>query len=331
MLFSVIVPVYNVAGYLRACVDSVLANDCRDCEIILVDDGSTDGVCPALCDALAAETPEQIRVIHQKNRGLGGARNTGIENAAGDYLFFLDSDDTIAPDCLSILREAVERYAPDIVAFPLAMIPENGDGSVSALQKHCLSAGKAVSLRKVPAMLMDSPSACSRLWRRTLFTDSGIRFPERLWYEDLFTTGKLLLQADRVVGVDAPVYRYLLRGGSIMNNANLARNGEILTALDEILNWYRERGAFDAYEQELCGMALHHICYACVRVLRQDPKHALLQQLTDYLNTHFPDWQKCRYYGTLSGQQRLILRLVRKGRCGLAAGLFRLNDTLHRR
>lgn len=331
MLFSVIIPVYNVAGYLRACVDSVLANDCRDCEVILVDDGATDGVCPALCDAIAAEHPDLIRVIHQKNKGLGGARNTGIEAARGEYLFFLDSDDTITSDCLLLLREAVEQHDPDIVAFPLAMIPENGDGSVSALQGHCLSAGQAVSLRQVPGMLLDSPSACSRLWRRSLFTDSGIRFPERLWYEDLFTTGKLLLQADRVVGVDTPVYRYLLRSGSIMNNANLARNGEIMTALDAVLDWYRDHGAYADYEQELCGMALRHICYACARVLRQDPGHALLRQLAEYLKLHFPDWRKCPYYGTLSGQQRLILRLVLAGRCRLAAGLFRVNDTLRRR
>ena len=331
MLFSIIIPVYNVAEYLRGCVDSVLANDCRDCEIILVDDGATDGICPALCDEIAAEHPGLIRVIHQENKGLGGARNTAIEEAKGDFLFFLDSDDTVSQDCLAVLRETITRCDPEIVTFYLDMIPENGDGSVSAVQKHNLPLGQVVSVKEFPQMLLDSPSTCCRLWRRSLFVDSGVRFPERLWYEDLYTTGKLLLQADRVVGIDAHIYRYLVRSGSIMNNANLARNGEIMVALDAVMDWYRDHGVYVEYEQEFCGLALHHICYSYARVLRQDPGHGLLKQFADYLNQHFPDYQKCKYYGTLSSQQRLVLQLVQAGRYKLAAGLFKLNDTLRRR
>ena len=97
MLLTIVIPVYNTAAYLEACVQSVLSGDHQDCEILLVDDGSTDGVCPALCDRLAAQHPALIRVIHQENKGQGGARNTGLEAAAGTYLFFLDSDDTIVP------------------------------------------------------------------------------------------------------------------------------------------------------------------------------------------------------------------------------------------
>ena len=97
MRFSVVVPVYNVAEYLESCTNSVLHSDYRDFEMILVDDGSTDGVCPDLCDAIAQKYPDTVRVIHQLNMGLGGARNTGLEQARGDYLLFLDSDDTLAP------------------------------------------------------------------------------------------------------------------------------------------------------------------------------------------------------------------------------------------
>ena len=94
MKFSVIVPVYNVAQYLPACIASVAAQTCGDYELILVDDGSTDES-GALCDQLAQEY--HCRVIHQENGGLGAARNTGIEAAKGDYLVFLDSDDFLSP------------------------------------------------------------------------------------------------------------------------------------------------------------------------------------------------------------------------------------------
>ena len=84
MRLSIIIPVYNVQEYLQGCIDSVLANDTTDCEIILVDDGCTDGVCPRICDENAAAHPDLIRVIHQENQGLGGARNTGLEAARGE-------------------------------------------------------------------------------------------------------------------------------------------------------------------------------------------------------------------------------------------------------
>ena len=130
MRFSVVIPVYNVADYLTACVDSVLSGDCSDYEIILVDDGSTDNRSGPLCDALAARSPGRIRVIHQENLGLGGARNTGLEAARGEYLFFLDGDDTITPDALSTLSRAVETYRhPDVIAFFLELCPEGGGPS----------------------------------------------------------------------------------------------------------------------------------------------------------------------------------------------------------
>ena len=123
MRFSVIVPVYNVEDYLETCVASVIAQTCRDYEIILVDDGSTDHSA-AMCDQLARQ--HHCRVIHQKNGGLGAARNTGIEAAQGDYLFFLDSDDFISPDTLQGLSEEMDRVPADIYTFGLSRLTGPG-------------------------------------------------------------------------------------------------------------------------------------------------------------------------------------------------------------
>ena len=103
-LISVIIPVYRVEAYLRRCMDSVLAQTYRNMEIILVDDGSDDG-CPAICDEYAGQD-ERVKVIHQKNAGLSGARNAGIEMAQGRYLAFVDSDDYLASDFLEQLYRA---------------------------------------------------------------------------------------------------------------------------------------------------------------------------------------------------------------------------------
>lgn len=107
---SIIVPVYKTERFLSACISSILAQTFTDFELILVDDGSPDS-CPALCDAAAAKD-SRIRVIHQKNRGLSGARNAGLDAAEGEWIAFVDSDDIITPDfCAKLYHAAQEAGA----------------------------------------------------------------------------------------------------------------------------------------------------------------------------------------------------------------------------
>ena len=102
---SVIVPIYRVEAFLPACIDSILKQTFRNIEVILVDDGSDDG-CPAICDA-AAEKDARVQVIHQENQGLSAARNAGIDAAKGEYIAFVDSDDTIEPTMLESMLERI--------------------------------------------------------------------------------------------------------------------------------------------------------------------------------------------------------------------------------
>ena len=115
MLFSVIVPIYNVEKYLRRCIDSVLAQSFGDYELILVDDGSPDN-CPAICDEYA-EGDARIKVIHKENGGLVSARQAGIKEAVGDYVFHLDGDDALCDDALESAYSIIHEMAPDIVSF----------------------------------------------------------------------------------------------------------------------------------------------------------------------------------------------------------------------
>jgi len=122
-LVSIIIPVYKVEKFLDECVKSVVAQTYRNLEILLVDDGSPDD-CPAMCDAWATRDP-RVRVIHKPNGGLSDARNAGIDGATGSYIYFADSDDTVAPtlveDCLNAMRE----YDADLVMFQFDTISEN--------------------------------------------------------------------------------------------------------------------------------------------------------------------------------------------------------------
>ena len=322
MRFSIVIPVYNVQEYLRKCVDSVLANDCSDCEIILVDDGSTDGVCPALCDEIAGEHPQLVRVIHQENRGLGGARNTGLEAAKGDYLFFVDSDDTISEDALQILSRAIDEKPADIYAFQL--YSHDGEGNKSLITASKTEA-RPFALKDKPGFLLSLPAAWARIWKRELFLSTGIRYPSRVWYEDIRTSTKLFAAAESIVSLPNVLYWYLQRPGSIMNSGNVQRSGEILWAFDDVLAWFDQQGLRKQYEDELCRLAVDHILLAAVvRVCRADPKAPLLGQLMAYMNEHFPNYKNNPYLSRLPGLHKLLLRLVEKQQFGLIRLLFRL-------
>ena len=106
-IVSVIIPVYKVEKYLKQCLDSIISQSFSDFECILVDDGSPDN-CPNICNQYS-EKDERFRVIHQSNQGLSAARNTGIENSSGEWICFIDSDDCIHPDYISILYSTAKK------------------------------------------------------------------------------------------------------------------------------------------------------------------------------------------------------------------------------
>ena len=319
MKFSVIVPVYNVADYLSACVVSLLSQRCDDWELILVDDGSTDGICPALCDELASAHPELIRTIHQENGGLGAARNTGLEAAKGDYLLFVDSDDTLEPQTLERLNEEVEKTHADMYVFHYRYITDNGEQPGEARQSAVT--GEPVSLETEPALLLDSPSACFRLWKRELFADGSIRFPGRVWYEDLCTTPKALLRAKSIVQIPDSFYRYLLRPGSIMRNDQLRRNLEILNALETVRVYYEQAGALERFRPWLCYLAVDSVLGAARRVLTVDPKADFLPDFLNYVKEKYPDYRRNELLPRL-GKKKLILLKLLEGKRYMAAKLL---------
>ena len=324
MFLSIVVPVYNVAEYLQGCIDSILANDCADCEIILVDDGSTDGVCPGICDENAARHPSLIRVIHQENQGLGGARNTGLEAARGEYLLFVDSDDTITPDALEVLRSAVAETHAEIYSFQLCTHDGSGPKTLVEISRQY---EKPFSLGEHPEFLLSLPAAWARIWKRDLFLNTEIRYPSRVWYEDIRTSTKLFAVASSIVTLPQPLYHYLARPGSIMRNSNIDRNQEILLAFEDVLSWFRAHGLLQAYRKELCRLAIDHIQLAAtVRVARMDPRSPLLHEFAAYMQKNFPDFAQNPYLRDLPRSHKLLLKLISGRHYRLIRLLFRIKD-----
>lgn len=318
---SVVVPVYNVQDYLENCVRSILNQTEKDLEILLIDDGSTDGS-SALCDRLAAGDP-RVRAVHQENRGLGGARNTGIDAAAGDWLMFVDSDDTLEPRAIEACLKAAEEAGAGIAVGAFRTV--DPAGRELAVFREELPLGERLALENCPELLFMTPSACAKLYRAGLFKDSGLRYPPRVWYEDIRTTLKLLPGAGGVAATDYICYNYLQRPGSIMNNMQLARNREIIDAFDDLLGWFQKEGLFERYREELGYLTLFHVYLtASVRVLRADRRHPLLEEFRKYAAGRFPDYRNNKYLYKLGKKRRLLFRLLERRMYWAVALLFKI-------
>jgi glycosyltransferase involved in cell wall biosynthesis len=211
-LISVIVPCYKVEKYLPKCVDSILRQSYQNLEIWLVDDGSPDR-CGQICDDYA-KLDNRVRVIHKANGGLSDARNVAIDQASGEWITFVDSDDYIADDYVETLWELVDKYDCEV---SVALFKTFYEGEIPNLHNSIIVEKKMESVKAVKEMFYQrsfDTSAWAKLYNRRLFED-GIRYPKGLLYEDLATTYLLMLKSNGVAFVNKVIYYYLLRASSI--------------------------------------------------------------------------------------------------------------------
>ena len=207
-LISVIVPVYKVEPYIHQCIDSILAQTYTNLEIILVDDGSPDN-CPAICDEYAGKDA-RIRVIHKENGGLSDARNAGMIAGGGEYLMFVDSDDCLAFNAVSVLLDLAQQYEAPLVIGGYQRFsdihepiqpPERTD-------IRCFSREQAME-----NMLKSGCASWARLYARSVHED--IFFPQNEINEDEAIVLRILDRCDRVVLTNEVIYRYRCRPESI--------------------------------------------------------------------------------------------------------------------
>ena len=222
MKVSVIIPVYNVEHYLERCVQSVLRQTYKDLEIILVDDGSTDGS-GKLCDKIAGRDL-RVRVIHQENQGLSGARNTGIRQAQGDYAIFIDSDDEwLLDDGLdALVRQCDEKT--DMVAFKMVHIwDQSRHERIADYDIETISHLKDAQEVFTHLVLMQQlrVSACAVLVRRDILIGHNIFFPQGLISEDVFWTLSLWQKIRIVKVVNLDFYGYYHRKASITTSPSV--------------------------------------------------------------------------------------------------------------
>lgn len=246
---SIVLPVYNVADYLKECIQSILNQTFKEYELILVDDGSTDGS-EIMCDQYKKKD-ERIVVVHQKNGGLSAARNTGMNYAKAEYITFIDSDDFVGPQYIELLYESVIKNDADISICDYKEVSQNATiGSIDYCEKDNikeLSLDKEETIKQVYKTDYHGIEFVSwaKIYKLDLFKSNDIYFPEGRLHEDAFTTYKLFYISKKITYIDIPLYFYRIRSGSIMTSEFSEKRLDMICATREEYQFFKKN---DNYE-----------------------------------------------------------------------------------
>lgn len=242
MTLSIIIPIYNVEKYLVETLETVLAQTFKDFELILVDDGSTDGS-GRICDEFAKKD-SRIRVIHKENAGVSEARNTGVQSAKGEYIGFVDSDDIIEPCMYELMISAAKKYNCDIIQCEHDRDPQLSCNDYRILDNENFeinSGDKIVRdiFIKKGARCTNILALWSKVYKRELF--EGIVFPPGKVYEDEARTYQIILKTNRVGELNLPLYHYVKRDNSIITGIAVHKCLDRAWALKDRMEFFRDK------------------------------------------------------------------------------------------
>ena len=237
-LVSIVIPVYNVEKYVEKCLLSVINQTYKNLEIIVVNDGTKDNSLK-ICEMLK-EKDARIKIINQENAGLSCARNTGIENASGEYICFVDSDDFLDKDFIDTLLSNALQNNVDICACDFWYIDESNKKWSLKIKKD----KKYSNMEALKDILLDTQETEVMIWNKLykleLFKKNNIRFPVGKLHEDNYTTYKLYYFSNGVYFVNKKLYYYLQRNDSIMGKKFNIKRLDILNSIDEKKEFFKK-------------------------------------------------------------------------------------------
>lgn len=310
---SIIVPVYNVEKYIEKCLNSLVNQTLEDIEIIVVNDGSPDNS-QKIIDEFESKYPNKIKKIIKENGGQGSARNEGLKIATGEYIGYVDSDDYVKNNMYEKMYESAILNDSDIVIVGNYVLTEDG----RIIKEEIFRCNrKLTSIEKNKEILFDNVGPCNKIYKTSFLKQLNMQFRCKKWYEDFDFIVKVLLSAKSISIIEEPLYYYLLREGSTMNNSNVERNLEILEAMDEIIEFCRNNNIFEKYYSEVEYLAVLHIYIpTIVRIIRANAdkkiKKEAVNSIIIYMNKTFKNYKENKYIKKyLSSKKKIVYWLIR--------------------
>ena len=261
-MITMVVPIYNMERYLSRCVDSLLSQTCRDFEIILVDDGSTD-FSGALCDSYAARYPELVRVVHKKNGGQSSARNIGIDNARGEWVVFPDPDDWVEQDYVESFLHFQRQFGAELVCMGFYVDTDD----VSEAKGPDTGPYLITGCNECQRSILIGPSlqgfSWNKIYRMDIIRENELRFPDGMdTLEDVYFTYRYLAHCSQIVHVPGKrVYHYYQRDNSTTRSGYSSRKLGSIRIYENIIADCRKR------DPELARAAADIICTEAVNLI----------------------------------------------------------------
>ena len=317
---SIIVPVYGVEKYIDKCLNSLVKQSLKEIEIIVVNDGTKDNS-QKIIDKYVKEYPDKIKSYIKENGGQGSARNYGLKKATGEYIGYVDSDDFVEKDMYKKLYNKAKENNYDIVVCGNYNVSEDYQNkNIDAFINNYNTDLENIFFGKM--------AVWNKIYKRDILIKNKLEFKEKVWYEDLAFTLKAIMNSNTFAFIDEPLYDYLIREGSTMNNSNVQRNLEILDAFNDILS-YIQHNKKEEYFSKIEFLAIDHIYIsAIVRVLKAEAddkvKRETINKLLDYMNKKFPNYKNNKYINTLSKNRKIIYKLINIKMYGLINLIFKV-------
>ena len=310
MKVSIIIPVYQVEKEIGDCIRSVLKQTFTDYECLLVDDGTKDNSITEAQKIYGDDS--RFRVIRKENGGLSDARNRGIDEARGEYLFFLDSDDEIEPSLLEKAYAMAKKHDSDIVVFDMLYVWPDGRKDVTVSGEKEVS-----SYPSDPGVIMINNSANNKLYRASFLKDK--RFPKGKWYEDLAVVPIWLAKANNVSYVPEPLYLYKQRYGSISHSAD----PRIFDIYDSIHNIRKE---LDLTDRDLSVLYYENcLIMTTLRIKEIEARETRLEYYAkniDLLEEAYPSWYEDLPREKYSIKLRIVFWLLKHRKIELLDRLY---------
>ncbi len=247
MKVSIIVSVYNIEDFIEGCINSLINQTYSNIEIILVDDGSTDGSSD-VCDKIE-RNDNRIKVIHKENGGLSSARNAGLDIATGDFVMFIDGDDYLVENAVEILMNIQKQYNSDIVQFEYEETEHKYYRKMDVEKPNPICVD---DMRMMYDKLYElggcAASACTKIYKSKIF--EGLRFKEGIRHEDEQVVPFVIQRANKIVYIKNKLYCYYMRSGSIIKSGFNIRKLDIFDILKERMDILKSLGYSDLIEKE---------------------------------------------------------------------------------
>ena len=313
MKLSVIVPVYNMAaeGKLEYCMNSLVTQTVSDLEIIAVDDASTDNSVEIL-RSYEKRFPGKVKVIcHEGNKRQGGAKNTGLQAARGEWIGFIDSDDWVTCDYYEKLLRKAEETGADMVGCDYSLVDRHTMEVGRVVQNNTLDQTGVLSEEKHKKLLMRSGSMVIKIYKHDIIRENELRFPEGIFYEDNCAGPLWSLYFHHFEKVEEPMYYYYQHQVSTVHHITEAKCRDRMKAAELLYEECKARGFLEQYRSEIeyRFSELYYVITLFSYLSGVDkPKLSFVRELRKGVTERFPDFEQNPYYlqNTGAEEQKLI-------------------------